>query len=95
MMVHGAWTCAVWRWLGGGSVSTVAPRCLQVEVTTNDPDSRVSAGVDTFAPYYQVLAQASGPLVAVFKDVDSAAGRGASFGDGMARQHRSHGVVVR
>jgi regulator of RNase E activity RraA len=65
----------------------------QVEVTTNDHDARVAAGEDTFVPYYRALAQTSGPLVAVFKDVDSAPGRGASMGDGMARRHRSLGVV--
>ena len=40
-----------------------------------------------------MLQATEGPLVAVFKDVDSHPGRGASFGDGMARQHRQNGVV--
>ena len=66
---------------------------VTVEVTTNDVDDRVTAGENTFAPYYDMLEATEGPLVAVFKDVDTNPGRGASFGDGMARQHRQNGVV--
>ena len=61
--------------------------------STADPDERVAAGENTFAPYYETLANTPGPLVAIFKDIDSHPGRGASFGDGMARQHRLNGVT--
>lgn len=40
-----------------------------------------------------MLKATEGPLVAVFKDIDSSPGRGASFGDGMARQHKMNGVT--
>jgi regulator of RNase E activity RraA len=66
---------------------------VTVECTTNDLDDRVTAGENTFADYYQMLEATDGPLVAVFKDVDTNPGRGASFGDGMARQHRQNGVT--
>jgi regulator of RNase E activity RraA len=59
------------------------------EVTTNDPDS---PALDWLS-YYEFLEATPGPLVAVMKDVDSRAGRGASFGDGMATIHQRLGVV--
>ena len=59
------------------------------EVTTNDPDS---PALDWLS-YYEYIEATPGPLVAVMKDVDSRAGRGASFGDGMATVHQRLGVV--
>ena len=59
------------------------------EVTTNDPDSAAVS----WDGYYDVLDERDGPLVAVMKDVDSRPGRGASFGDGMARLHMNLGAV--
>ncbi len=60
-----------------------------VEVTTNDPDSPALDWLD----YYAYLEAQPRPLIAVLKDVDSRPGRGASFGDGMARLHKRLGVV--
>lgn len=68
-------------------------RAVTVEVTTNDPDARVAAGENTFQEYYDTLDATPGPIVAVMKDIDSAPGRGASFGDGMARRHRLSNVT--
>ena len=62
---------------------------VTAEVTTNDADSPAAPWDD----YYQALNDTEGPIVAVMKDVDSNPGRGASFGDGMARMHRRLGVV--
>ncbi len=62
---------------------------VTAEVTTNDPDTPALVWAD----YYAHLEQLQGPLVAVLKDVDSRAGRGASFGDGMATVHKRLGVV--
>ena len=62
---------------------------VTAEVTTNDADSAAAPWDD----YYQALNDTEGPIVAVMKDVDSNPGRGASFGDGMARMHRRLGVV--
>ena len=62
---------------------------ITAEVTTNDPDSRAIPWDD----YYQALEKTDGPIIAVMKDVDTRPGRGASFGDGMAAQHRILGVV--
>ncbi len=62
---------------------------VTAEVTTNDPDTPALVWAD----YYAHLEQLQGPLVAVIKDVDSRAGRGASFGDGMATLHKRLGVV--
>lgn len=59
------------------------------EVTTNDEDSPALDWLD----YYAYLEGSPSPLVAVLRDVDSRPGRGASFGDGMARVHRHLGVV--
>jgi regulator of RNase E activity RraA len=70
-------------------LGSVVGYAATVEVTTNDPDS---PGLD-WSDYYAYLESQPGPLVAVFKDVDSRPGRGASFGDGMARLHRRLGVV--
>jgi regulator of RNase E activity RraA len=60
-----------------------------LKVTTNDGDA---PGLD-WLDYYAYLEAQPGPLVAVLKDVDSRPGRGASFGDGMARVHQRLGVV--
>jgi len=62
---------------------------VTAEVTTNDPDSPAIEWLD----YYEYMEGHSGPLVSVVKDVDSRPGRGASFGDGMARFHKRLGVV--
>ena len=62
---------------------------VTAEVTTNDPDSSAVP----WEEYYGAIHQAEGPVVAVIKDVDSRPGRGASFGDGMARLHQRLGAV--
>lgn len=62
---------------------------VTVEVTTNDPDSLAVP----WEEYYGRIDATEGPVVAVLKDVDSRPGRGASFGDGMARLHRRLGAV--
>jgi len=59
------------------------------EVTTNDEDSIALPWQD----YYGQIDALEGPVVAVIKDVDSRPGRGASFGDGMARLHKRLGAV--
>jgi regulator of RNase E activity RraA len=63
---------------------------VTAELTTNEADSPAAPWDD----YYQALNDTEGPIVAVMKDVDSDPGRGASFGDGMARMHRRLGVVA-
>ena len=69
-------------------------RCLpDCNTVLADIDARVTAGENTFADYYEMLKATEGPMVAVFKDIDSNPGRGASFGDGMARQHMMNGVT--
>lgn len=70
-------------------LGSVIGYAVTAEVTTNDPDSPALVWAD----YYAHLEQAQGPLIAVFKDVDSRPGRGASFGDGMATLHQRLGVV--
>ena len=62
---------------------------VTVELTTNDPDS---VGIP-WDDYYELLENTGAPIVAVFKDVDSRPGRGASFGDGMAARHKALGVT--
>ncbi len=62
---------------------------VTAEVTTNDDDSPALDWVD----YYAHLEALDVPFVAVFKDVDSQPGRGASFGDGMATLHKRLGAV--
>ncbi|NKB71046.1 MAG: hypothetical protein GKR89_28585 [Candidatus Latescibacteria bacterium] len=62
---------------------------VTAEVTTNDPDP---AALD-WAEYYGAINEVDGPVFAVMRDVDSRPGRGASFGDGMARLHQRLGVV--
>jgi len=62
---------------------------VTAEVTTNDADSAALP----WENYYELLHQTEGPLVAVMRDVDSRPGRGASFGDGMARLHMRLGAV--
>ena len=62
---------------------------VTAEVTTNDPDS-VAVPWDG---YYEAIDAMEGPVFAVMKDVDSRPGRGASFGDGMARLHQRLGAV--
>ena len=57
-------------------------------MTTNDADGSGLEWLD----YYAYLESQPGPLLAVLQDVDSRPGRGASFGDGMARVHRRLGV---
>ncbi|MFZ1754027.1 MAG: hypothetical protein WAU10_09795, partial [Caldilineaceae bacterium] len=70
-------------------LGSVVGYAVTVEVTTNDADA---PGLD-WLDYYAYLESQPGPLVAVLKDVDSRPGRGASFGDGMARLHKKLGVV--
>jgi len=70
-------------------LGSVVGYAVTVEVTTNDADSPALDWLD----YYAYLESQPGPLVAVLKDVDSRPGRGASFGDGMARLHKQLGVV--
>ena len=60
-----------------------------MELTTNDPDS---VGIP-WDGYYELLENTDAPIVAVFKDVDSRPGRGASFGNGMAARHKALGVT--
>lgn len=62
---------------------------VTAEVTTNDPDSAAIP----WEEYYTLLNDSPGPLIAVMRDVDSRPGRGASFGDGMARLHTHLGAV--
>jgi regulator of RNase E activity RraA len=62
---------------------------VTVEVTTNDEDSVAAS----FEGHYRNLMAAGGPSVAVFKDVDTRPGRGASFGEGMSILHRRFGAV--
>jgi regulator of RNase E activity RraA len=78
------------------TIRCLLPECGNVigyavtsEVTTNDPDSPALDWLE----YYETIEATPGPLVAVMKDVDSRAGRGASFGDGMATIHQRLGVV--
>jgi regulator of RNase E activity RraA len=78
------------------TIRCLLPECGNVigcavtsEVTTNDPDS---PALDWLS-YYEYIEATPGPLIAVMKDVDSRAGRGASFGDGMATIHQRLGVV--
>ena len=59
------------------------------ELTTHDPDGPVIPWND----YYDFLDQSPGPMVAIIKDVDTRAGRGAAFGDGMAAVHKQLGVT--
>ncbi len=59
------------------------------ELTTHDPDG---PGIP-WDDYYDFLDQSLGPMVAIMKDVDTTAGRGASLGDGMAATHRHLGVT--
>ena len=61
---------------------------VTAEVTTNDDDSTALEWID----YYDYLDSQQGPLIAVFQDTDINPGRGASFGDGMARIHKRLGV---
>lgn len=62
---------------------------VTAEVTTNDADGPALDWMD----YYAYVEAQTGPLVAVLRDVDSRPGRGASFGDGMARLHQRLGVT--
>ena len=61
---------------------------VTAEVTTNDEDSTALEWID----YYDYLGSQQGRLIAVFQDMDTSPGRGASFGDGMARVHKRLGV---
>ena len=61
---------------------------VTAEVTTNDDDSTALEWID----YYDYLGSQQGPLIALFQDTDINPGRGASFGDGMARIHKRLGV---
>jgi regulator of RNase E activity RraA len=69
-------------------LGTVVGYAVTAEVTTNDADSPALDWID----YYEYLDRNQGPKIVVLKDVDSRPGRGASFGDGMARIHQRLGV---
>ncbi len=47
----------------------------------------------TWDDYYDTIAYAKAPTIAVLKDADSPQGRGAIFGDGMAYRHRALGCL--
>jgi regulator of RNase E activity RraA len=47
----------------------------------------------TWDDYYDSIAYAGVPTIAVLKDADSPSGRGAIFGDGMAYRHRALGCL--
>ncbi len=66
----------------------VAGFAVTAEVTTNDEDSTALEWID----YYDYLGSQQDPLIAVFQDMDTNPGRGACFGDGMARVHKRLGV---
>lgn len=70
-------------------LGTAVGYAVTAELTTNDPDS---AGVP-WDDYYQALDDAESPIIAVLKDVDSRPGRGACFGDGMAKRHLAAGAT--
>lgn len=63
---------------------------VTLEVTTNDADSPAVSFLD----HYRHMESLQRPIVAVFKDVDSQPGRGASFGEGMSVLHRKFGAVA-
>ena len=62
---------------------------VTVEVTTNDEDSPATS----FIHHYRLMGSLKKPVIAVFKDIDSRPGRGASFGEGMSVLHRRFGAV--
>jgi regulator of RNase E activity RraA len=62
---------------------------VTLEVTTNDTDSPALS----FYDHYRHMQSLKRPIIAVFKDVDSNPGRGASFGEGMSVLHRKCGGV--
>ncbi|MBL9214501.1 MAG: hypothetical protein JNG83_03395 [Opitutaceae bacterium] len=62
---------------------------VTLEVTTNDEDSPAVS----FHDHYRHIASLRQPVIAVFKDVDSNPGRGASFGEGMSLLHRKVGGI--
>ena len=62
---------------------------VTAEITTNDPDSPRINWID----FYEHMNEQDGPFFTVIKDVDSRPGRGASFGDGMARLYKRLGAV--
>ena len=70
-------------------LGTAVGYAVTSEVTTNDPDSVFIS----WDEYYGALETTPVPIVAVMKDVDSRAGRGASIGDGMAARHKALGVT--
>jgi len=70
-------------------LGTAVGYALTSEITTSDPDSPAIPWDD----YYEVMDRTPATMVAVMKDVDSQAGRGATFGDGMAAQHKALGVT--
>ena len=68
---------------------TVVGYAVTAEITTNDPDSpRIN-----WIEFYEHMYQQEGPFFTVMKDVDSRPGRGAGFGDGMARLYKRLGAV--
>lgn len=63
---------------------------VTAEVTTNAP---YGPGLDCL-DYYAYVESQPGPLVAVFRDVDSRSGRRANFGNGIARVHQRLGILL-
>ena len=68
---------------------TVVGWAVTAEVTTNDPDSPRIEWID----FYEHMNDQEAPFFTVMKDVDSRPGRGACFGDGMARLYKRLGAV--
>lgn len=71
--------------------SVVAVSALQrlvPQVSTNDDVEHIG-----FGAFWSKLKEMEGPIVTVIKDIDSDPGRGASTGDGMARNQHFYGVV--
>jgi len=62
---------------------------VTIEVTTNDEGYPSVPWVD----HYRSIDDIPGPVMVVFRDVDSRSGRGASFGEGMTLYHKHFGTV--
>ena len=60
-----------------------------IELTTREPEVEGRH----WDEYYDHLDATPGPMVAIMKDIDTRAGRGATLGDGMAATHKHLGVT--
>ena len=60
-----------------------------IELTTSEPEVEGRH----WDEYYDHLDATPGPMVAIMKDIDTRAGRGATLGDGMAAAHKHLGVT--